>query len=181
MNKILNIKQYLWDKDISEGKALEDIEVFARILNYADLEEIKYLINRVGIKRIKEFVLKYPYKEVEKELIKKGKLAYRLDGDNICHGLDSDLGFLDEDREENIRGVAEVAALFKDAGIITLVSFISPFRRSRNFAREKVGSEHFIEVSVKASLETCIQRDPKGPYKKALKGEINDFTGIDSN
>jgi len=119
--------------------------------------------------------------EVEKELIKKGKLAYRLDGDNIRHGLNSDLGFSDEDRKENIRRVAEVAALFKEAGIITLVSFISPFRKSRNFVRERVGSEYFIEVYVKASLETCIKRDPKGLYKKALKGEIKDFTGIDSN
>jgi len=118
--------------------------------------------------------------ELEKRLIRDGKLCYRLDGDNIRHGLNSDLGFSDEDREENIRRVAEVAALFKDAGMITLVSFIAPSGKMRNFAREKAGDGQFIEVYVKASLETCIKRDPKGLYKKAQNDEIKDFTGISS-
>ncbi|MTI65583.1 MAG: adenylyl-sulfate kinase [Firmicutes bacterium] len=118
--------------------------------------------------------------EVEKELIKKGKAVYRLDGDNVRHGLNSDLGFSKEDRNENIRRIVEVAALFKDAGLITLASFISPYKKMRNFAREKVGKENFIEVYVKADVETCSKRDPKGLYEKAKKGEIKDFTGISS-
>lgn len=118
--------------------------------------------------------------ELERRLIHEGKLAYRLDGDNVRRGLNADLGFDDADRDENIRRIAEVAALFKDAGIITLVSFISPFRKMRKFAREKAGSDRFVEVYVKASLKTCSERDPKGLYKKAKKGEVSDFTGISS-
>lgn len=118
--------------------------------------------------------------EVEKELIKRGRAVYRLDGDNIRHGLNSDLGFSEEDRNENIRRIAEVAALFKDAGIITLVSFISPYRKMREFAREKIGQNSFIEIYVKANVETCAKRDPKGLYMKAKKGEIEKFTGISS-
>lgn len=118
--------------------------------------------------------------ELEKQLTAEGRLVYRLDGDNIRHGLNGDLGFSAQDRDENIRRIAEVAALFKDAGIITLVSFIAPFRRMRAFAREKAGEAGFVEVYVKATIETCAQRDPKGLYQKALKGEISDFTGISS-
>lgn len=118
--------------------------------------------------------------EVEKELVKMGKVVYRLDGDNVRHGLNSDLGFSEEDRNENIRRIAEVATLFKDAGVITLVSFISPFRSMRDFARKKAGNDSFIEVYVKADIETCSKRDPKGLYEKALKGEIDKFTGISS-
>lgn len=118
--------------------------------------------------------------EVERELVKLGKTVYRLDGDNIRHGLCSDLDFTEEDRNENIRRIAEVAALFKDAGLIILVSCISPYKKMREFAREKVGTENFIEVYVKADVETCIKRDPKGLYDKALKGEIESFTGISS-
>ena len=116
--------------------------------------------------------------EVEKALTEQGKIVYRLDGDNIRHGLNNDLGFSTDDRQENIRRIAEVAALFKDAGIITLVSFISPYRESREFARSCVGKEYFKEIYVKADLETCAARDPKGLYKKALTGEIKDLTGI---
>jgi adenylylsulfate kinase len=116
--------------------------------------------------------------EVEKNLVLQKRAVYRLDGDNIRHGLNSDLGFSEEDRNENIRRVAEVAALFKDAGMITLVSFISPYRRMREFAREKVGKDSFLEVYVKADLETCMLRDPKGFYKKAGSGEIINFTGV---
>lgn len=116
--------------------------------------------------------------ELEKELTKAGKLVYRLDGDNIRHGLCSDLGFSEEDRNENIRRITEVAKLFKDTGIITLVSFISPLKSMRKLAKGKIGEDAFIEVYVKASVETCIERDPKGMYKKAIAGEIRDFTGI---
>ncbi|MFW5790248.1 MAG: adenylyl-sulfate kinase [Bacillota bacterium] len=115
---------------------------------------------------------------LEKELINQGKAVYRLDGDNIRTGLNSDLGFSAEDRTENIRRIAEVARLFKDAGIITLASFISPYEKDRQEARKIIGSEYFTEVYVKAKLDTCIDRDPKGLYKKAKKGEIDNFTGI---
>ncbi|MBM7624524.1 adenylyl-sulfate kinase [Sporohalobacter salinus] len=118
--------------------------------------------------------------EVERELIKARKAVYRLDGDNIRHGLNSDLGFSAEDRNENIRRIAEVAALMKDAGLITLASFISPFQEMRDFARKKAGEDNFIEIYVKADVETCAQRDPKGLYDKAKKGEIDNFTGISS-
>jgi adenylyl-sulfate kinase len=116
--------------------------------------------------------------EVEKELISRGRLAYRLDGDNIRHGLNSDLGFSEEDREENIRRIATVAALFADTGLITLVSVIAPFQRMRNFARKTAAKHHFYEIYVKASLDICVERDPKGLYRKALNGEIKNFTGI---
>ncbi|GAB6099395.1 adenylyl-sulfate kinase [Halanaerocella petrolearia] len=116
--------------------------------------------------------------EVEKQLVAQQKAVYRLDGDNIRHGLNSDLGFTPEDRNENIRRIAETAALFQDAGLITLASFISPYQDSRDFAREKAGADNFIEVYVKADVETCAQRDPKGLYEQAKKGEIDNFTGI---
>lgn len=119
--------------------------------------------------------------ELEKRLLGMGRMAYVLDGDNIRKGLNSDLGFSDNDRNENIRRVAEVAAILIDARIITITAFISPFKKMRDFARERAGKSNFIEVYVKASLETCICRDPKGLYKKALNGEIPDFTGINSS
>ncbi|TCL65271.1 adenylylsulfate kinase [Hydrogenispora ethanolica] len=118
--------------------------------------------------------------EVEKELIKRGKSVYRLDGDNIRLGLNSDLGFSEAERNENIRRIVEVAALFKDAGIITLVCFIAPFRKMREYARKKIGSDNFVEIYVKTDLKTCIARDPKGLYRKALNHEIREFTGITS-
>ena len=115
---------------------------------------------------------------VEKELNALGHTVYRLDGDNIRHGLNADLGFSEEDRAENIRRVAEVASLFQDAGLITLVSFISPMRAMRSSARERIGPDAFFEVFVKADVDTCRQRDTKGLYEKAVKGEIGDFTGV---
>jgi adenylylsulfate kinase len=105
--------------------------------------------------------------------------TYLLDGDNLRHGLNSNLGFSKEDREENIRRVKEVANLFADAGIITLATFISPFRKDRNSVRELLG-DRFVEVFVDCDLEVCEDRDPKGLYKKARTGLIKDFTGIDS-
>jgi adenylylsulfate kinase len=109
-----------------------------------------------------------------------GKLTYVLDGDNIRHGLNSNLGFSPEDRNENIRRISEVAKLFSDAGVIAITAFISPYRKFRNFCRELVEQGQFIEVYCKASLDTCEKRDPKGMYKKAREGIIKDFTGIDA-
>ncbi|WP_246637530.1 adenylyl-sulfate kinase [Crassaminicella profunda] len=118
--------------------------------------------------------------EVEKKLYERGFSTYLLDGDNVRHGLSSDLAFSIKDREENLRRITEVSALFKDAGLITLVSFISPFEKARQSAKEKIGDKNFIEVYVKADIETCSMRDPKGLYEKAKKGLIKDFTGISS-
>ena len=118
--------------------------------------------------------------EVEYSLNKQGYHTYLLDGDNLRHGLNKDLGFSYEDRVENIRRVAEVAKLFVDAGIIVLVAFISPFLKEREKAKEIIGKENFIEIFIDTPLGECIKRDPKGLYKKALNGEISEFTGIDS-
>jgi adenylyl-sulfate kinase len=118
--------------------------------------------------------------EVEKELISRGKAVYRLDGDHIRLGLNADLGFSQEDRHENIRRIAEVAALFQDAGLITIVCFISPFQKMREYARKKIGSNNFREIFIKADLQTCMARDPKGLYRKALNHEIREFTGVTS-
>ena len=117
---------------------------------------------------------------VEKRLHSMGKHTYTLDGDNIRHGLNKDLGFTNADRVENIRRVGETAKLFVDAGMIVLVSFISPFRSERRVAREMLDDGEFIEVYVDTPLEICEQRDPKGLYKKARSGALKNFTGIDS-
>lgn len=117
---------------------------------------------------------------LEQELYKINKRTYLLDGDNIRHGLNKDLGFSDQDRSENIRRVAEVARLFVDAGVIVLVSFISPFKKDRAIARSLVKENEFIEVYVKCSLVTCENRDVKGLYKKVKNNEVKNFTGIDS-
>ncbi|WP_346911895.1 sulfate adenylyltransferase subunit CysN [uncultured Roseibium sp.] len=117
---------------------------------------------------------------VEKKLHAEGKQTYTLDGDNIRHGLNRDLGFTDADRVENIRRVGEVARLFADAGLITLVSFISPFRSERRMARDLLEEGEFFEVFVDTPIEECKKRDPKGLYKRAEAGEIKNFTGIDS-
>jgi bifunctional enzyme CysN/CysC len=109
-----------------------------------------------------------------------GRHAYVLDGDNLRHGLNRDLGFSDADRAENIRRVAEVARLMADAGLIVIVSFISPFRADREQARQLFEEGRFVEVHVDTSLDECIRRDPKGLYSRALKGEITNFTGLDS-
>jgi bifunctional enzyme CysN/CysC len=117
---------------------------------------------------------------VEKELHARGVHTYLLDGDNIRHGLNRDLGFTDADRVENIRRVGEVARLFVDAGMIVLCSFISPFRAERRMVRELVEENEFLEIFVDTPLEDCIQRDPKGLYARAQAGKIKNFTGIDS-
>ena len=118
--------------------------------------------------------------EVATKLQNMGKLTYILDGDNIRHGLNKDLGFSPEDRDENIRRISEVACLFADAGVITITAFISPYRKLRNFCRSLAGDGRFLEIYTKASLETCEKRDPKGLYKKARAGEIKNLTGIDA-
>ena len=110
-----------------------------------------------------------------------GQHTYLLDGDNVRHGLNKDLGFTDEDRVENIRRVAEVAKLMVDAGLIVLVSFISPFRAERRMARELFAEGEFLEVFVDTPLEVAEQRDVKGLYAKARAGELRNFTGIDSS
>lgn len=117
---------------------------------------------------------------VEQKLQAMGRHTYLLDGDNVRHGLNRDLGFTEQDRVENIRRVGEVARLMADAGLIVLVSFISPYRSERDMARGLVEEGEFIEVFVDTPLEVCEQRDPKGLYKKARAGEIKNFTGIDS-
>jgi bifunctional enzyme CysN/CysC len=117
---------------------------------------------------------------VEKRLHVAGRHTYLLDGDNVRHGLNKDLGFTDADRVENIRRVGEVARLMVDAGLIVLVSFISPFRSERRMARELVGPGEFFEIFIDAPLAEAEKRDPKGLYKKARRGEIRHFTGIDS-
>jgi adenylylsulfate kinase len=116
--------------------------------------------------------------ELERELFLRGYITYRLDGDNIRHGLNKNLGFTKEDRDENIRRIGEVAKLMQEAGIIVLCSFISPHKDKRQFVRSLVDDGKFIEVFVDADVDTCIKRDPKGLYKKAIAGEIPNFTGI---
>lgn len=118
--------------------------------------------------------------EVAFQLHQQGQLAYVLDGDNIRHGLNKDLGFSPEDRDENIRRISEVANLFADAGFISITAFISPYRKLRGFCRDLLGEDRFFEVYCKASLKTCEERDPKGLYKKAREGLIKDFTGINA-
>ena len=117
---------------------------------------------------------------VESKLHTLGVHTYLLDGDNVRHGLNRDLGFTDADRVENIRRIAEVSALMVDAGLVVLVSFISPFRAERRLAREAVEDGEFIEVHVDTPLAVAEERDPKGLYAKARRGELSNFTGIDS-
>ena len=117
---------------------------------------------------------------VERMLIERGAFAYVLDGDNVRHGLNSDLGFAAEDRVENIRRIGEVARLFADAGALVLSAFISPYRKDRDRVRGLMGPGEFIEVFVDTPLEICEARDPKGLYKKARAGEISNFTGLDA-
>ncbi|WP_458411816.1 adenylyl-sulfate kinase [Schinkia sp. CFF1] len=117
---------------------------------------------------------------VEKELHKRGIRTYVLDGDNIRHGLNRNLGFTPEDRTENIRRIGEVSKLFVDAGVLTLTAFISPYRMDRDMVRAMVEDGEFVEIYVKCALAECERRDPKGLYKKARNGEIKGFTGIDA-
>jgi adenylylsulfate kinase len=116
--------------------------------------------------------------EVDRMLFERGCHTYVLDGDNIRHGLNKDLGFSPDDREENIRRIGHVAHLFSQAGLIAMTAFISPYRRDRDLARELHTNGSFVEVYCRCTLDTCEERDPKGLYKKARAGEIPEFTGI---
>ena len=117
---------------------------------------------------------------LEQKLVAQHKHTYLLDGDNIRHGLCGDLGFSDKDRVENIRRISEVAKLFVDSGTLVITAFISPFKADRNYWREILAPQEFIEIHVDTPLEVCEARDPKGLYKKARSGDIPHFTGIDS-
>lgn len=117
---------------------------------------------------------------VEQELFNRGVKTYLLDGDNVRHGLNKDLGFSERDRVENIRRIGEVSKLFVDAGLVVLTAFISPFKSDRQIARSLVEYNEFIEIFIDTPLEVCERRDPKGLYKKARNGDIKNFTGIDS-
>ena len=117
---------------------------------------------------------------LEKELFDRRIRSYVLDGDNIRHGINSNLDFSREGRRENLRRIAEVSKLFVDCGIVVLAAFISPYREDRAFVREIVGTEHFFEVYVKCDLDVCEKRDPKGLYKKARAGIIKNYTGVDA-
>jgi adenylyl-sulfate kinase len=117
---------------------------------------------------------------VEQKLFDLGHHTYLLDGDNVRHGLNKDLGFSDSDRIENIRRIGEMAKLFADAGLIVLSAFISPFRADRQMVRDLIEDGEFIEIHMSTPLSVCEQRDPKGLYKRARQGEIKNFTGIDS-
>ena len=116
--------------------------------------------------------------ELEHALIENKHQAYILDGDNIRHGLNKNLGFSPEDRTENIRRIGEVAKLFTEANIITIAAFVSPYREDRDNVRKLLGHGEFVEIYVKCSIEVCETRDTKGLYKKARAGEVKDFTGI---
>jgi adenylylsulfate kinase len=116
--------------------------------------------------------------ELERRLIELGHACYVLDGDNVRHGLNRDLGFTPSDRRENIRRIAEVARLFNEAGLIVITAFIAPYAEDREIARTVIGEKRFLETYLTADIATCEQRDPKGLYAKARKGQIAEFTGV---
>jgi adenylylsulfate kinase len=115
---------------------------------------------------------------LEKELFERGLRTYVLDGDNVRHGINADLGFSREHRKENLRRIAELARLMVDAGVVVLAAFVSPYRDDRAFIRQKLGDGNFFEVYVRCSPEVCEMRDPKGNYKRAREGDIKNFTGV---
>jgi bifunctional enzyme CysN/CysC len=118
---------------------------------------------------------------LEKQLFASGRHTYVLDGDKIRQGLNRDLGFSEEDRVENMRRAMEVARLFVDAGLVVIVAFISPYRAERDYARSRFDPDEFVEIYIDAPLEECERRDPKGLYAQARRGELINFTGIDSD
>ena len=115
---------------------------------------------------------------VERQLFNRGIRTYVFDGDNVRHGINSNLGFSREDRKENLRRIAELSKLFVDAGMIVLAAFISPYKEDREYVRKRFEGDNFLEIYVKCSVEECERRDPKGQYKKARSGIIKDYTGI---
>ncbi len=116
--------------------------------------------------------------QLERALLEKGRVAYVLDGDNVRHGLNRDLGFIEKDRTENIRRIAEVAKLMNDAGLIVITAFISPLRSDREMAKNILGEDQYREIYVSTAIEVCESRDPKGLYLKARQGLVKDFTGV---
>ncbi len=155
--------------------------VFNQILNRGDKEELLNQHARViwmtGLSGAGKTTIS---QNIERELNKRGFLTQILDGDNVRSGINNNLGFSEEDRHENIRRISEVSKLFVNCGIICINSFISPTNEIRQMAKDIIGKENFIEVYVNAPIEVCEKRDVKGLYKKARKGEIKNFTGIDS-
>ena len=119
-------------------------------------------------------------KAIERKLFEQNHVVYRLDGDNLRSGLNRDLGFSPQARAENIRRAAEISKLFNQAGVSVICSFISPFKKDRELAREIIGDDRFLEIYLSTPLDACIERDPHGLYKKAMKGEISEFTGVSS-
>jgi adenylylsulfate kinase len=117
---------------------------------------------------------------VERELFKQSIRTYVLDGDNVRHGINSDLGFSREERRENLRRIVEISKLFVDAGIFVLAAFISPYQDDRDYVRKQLENDNFLEIYVKCSLKECEKRDPKGQYRKARSGIIKDYTGVSS-
>jgi adenylylsulfate kinase len=117
---------------------------------------------------------------MEKDLFDRGIRAYVLDGDNVRHGINSNLGFSREDRKENLRRIAELSRLFVDAGVVVLAAFVSPYREDRAYIKEIVGNNHFFEIFVDCPVDVCEKRDPKGMYKKARAGVIKGYTGVDA-
>ena len=117
---------------------------------------------------------------LERRLVQMGHACYVLDGDNVRHGLNNDLGFSHQDRTENIRRIAEVAHLMNDAGLIVITAFISPYREDRELAKRIIGTENFLEIYVNTPIEACEARDPKNMYKRARAGEISGFTGVNA-
>ncbi len=117
---------------------------------------------------------------VERKLFDKGIRTYVFDGDNVRHGINSNLGFSREDRKENLRRIAELSKLFVDAGMVVLAAFISPYKEDREYIRKRFDGDNFLEIYVKCSVKECERRDPKGPYKKARTGIIKEYTGISS-
>jgi adenylylsulfate kinase len=117
---------------------------------------------------------------VERELFNRGIRTYVFDGDNVRHGINSNLGFSREDRKENLRRIAELSKLFVDAGMIVMAAFISPYKEDREYIRKRFDGDNFLEIYVKCSVEECERRDPKGQYKKARAGIIKEYTGVSS-
>jgi adenylylsulfate kinase len=115
---------------------------------------------------------------LEKELFERGIRSYVLDGDNVRHGINANLGFSREDRRENLRRIAELSKLFVDAGLVVLAAFVSPYKEDRQYVKDIVGIDNFFEIYIKCSVDTCEKRDPKGHYKKAKEGIIKNYTGV---
>lgn len=163
---------------------MSNLQNLTRQNGHVSCEERRALLNQkpltvwlTGLSAAGKSTLAYA---LERELINSGHACCVLDGDNVRHGLNANLGFSAEDRSENIRRVAEVAKLMNDAGLIVITAFISPFRQDRSMARDIIGEAFFQEVYVSTDLKTCEARDPKGLYKKARAGKVAEFTGVSS-